>query len=213
MRPYFGSGFGTFSRILGPWTDFFPSSGGAGLDTSQFGVAVGTKIQAGSDGATITRIIVESPFNIAGSNNALNWRLLVLKGDLDERTLWNALDNEFQLATQGWPRKGGSELRLPVLFEKIIGNQRTPNSYSSGVTDEPVVELGDDSPATISGGEVMTAFITPMFNASGVPGYGANNSSFVNFTVVGKYFRNTAFPMAKVDQVGRSIPRGRISGV
>ena len=213
MRPFFGSGFGTFSRVLGPWTDFFPSSGGAGLDTSQFGVALGTKITGGGEGATITKLSVDSPMNIAGSQAGLNWRLLVLKGDLDERALWNALDNDFQLATNGWPRKGGSELRLPVLYEKIIGNQRTVNAYSSAQTDEPVLDLGKYGPS-VGPNEVMTAFITALFNATGVPGYGAGNSSYVNFSVLGEMTRDPAIlGGGGKDNIARSIPRGRLSGI
>lgn len=212
MRPSFGNGFGTFSRVLGPWTDFFPSSGGFNNDASQFGVALGTKIQAGAEGAQIERIIVDSPFNIAGSVAAMNWRLLVLLGDLDERRLWNALDNEFQLATNGWPRKGASDLALPVLFEKIFGNQRTANTYTSGSTDQPDLDFGETGP-NIGSGQVMTVFLTPLFNATGVPGYGANNSSFVNLSVFGRYSRNPLILGGGKDTNTRSIPRGQISGI
>lgn len=211
MKPFFGSGFGTFSRVLGPWTDFFPSSGGFGLDTSQFGVALGTKIIGGEQGATITKVVVDSPFNIAGNNAALNWRFLVLKGDMNVDLL-QILDNAFQLATNGWPRKGGSDLGLPLLYEKIIGNQITVNSYSSAKTDSPVLDLGDEGP-NVGSQEVMTAFITPMFNATGVPGYGAGNSSFVNFSVFGKYSRDLAIIGGSKDTLARSIPRGKIGGI
>lgn len=212
MKPFFGSGFGTFSRVLGPWTDFFPSSGGFGLDTSQFGVALGTKIIGGEQGATITKVIIDSPFNIAGSQSALNWRFLVLKGDMNPDIL-KGLDNDFQLATNGWPRKGASDLPLPVLFEKIIGNQRTVNSFSSGSTDMPGLDFGDEGP-NVGASEVMTAFIVPLFNATGVPGYGAANQSFVNFSVFGKFTRNLAlFGGGGKDTLARSIPRGKIGGI
>src|SRR6267378_2852881 len=104
MKPFFGSGFGTFSRVIGPWGDYFPSSGGFGLPDSQFGVALGTKIIGGPLGATITKLVIDSPFNIAGNNGSLNFRFLVLKGDMNPLIL-TQLDNDFQLATNGWPRK------------------------------------------------------------------------------------------------------------
>lgn len=210
MKPFFGSGFGTFSRILGPWTDFFPSSGGFGQDASQFGVALGTKIIGGELGATITKIIVDAPFNIAGNNAALNWRLLVLKGDMNPDIL-KILDNDYQLATNGWPRKGGSDLGLPLLYEKIIANQRTVNQ-ASVVIDEPVLDFGDAGP-NIGSNEVMSAFIVPMFNATGVPGYGAANSSYVNFSVFGKYSRDIGVIGGSKDTLARSIPRGKIGGI
>lgn len=211
MKPFFGSGFGTFSRVLGPWTDYFPSSGGFGLDSSQFGVALGTKIVGGEQGATITKVIIDSPFNIVGNAGALNWRFLVLKGDLNPASL-QQLDNEVQLATNGWPRKGASDLSLPVLFEKIIGNQRTANQYLSGSTDMPGLDLGDAGP-NVANGEVMSVFIVPLFNATGVPGLGANNSSFVSFSVFGKYSRDLAVIGGSKDTLARSIPRGKIGGI
>ena len=211
MKPFFGSGFGTFSRVLGPWTDFFPSSGGFGLDSSQFGVALGTKISGGELGATITKVIVDSPFNIAGSAVGLNWRFLVLKGDLNPASL-QGIDNEVQLATNGWPRKGGSDLSLPILFEKIIGNQRVNNAYASASTDSPGLDLGDAGP-NVANGEIMTAFIVPLFNATGVPGYGAGNLSYVNFSVFGKYSRDLAVIGGSKDTLARSIPRGKIGGI
>jgi hypothetical protein len=210
MRPFFSSGFGTFSRVLGPWSDFFPSSGGFGLDASQFGVALGTKITGGPLGATITRIIVDSPFNIAGNNAALNWRLLVLKGDINPDIL-KILDNDFQLATNGWPRKGGSDLSLTLLFEKIIANQRSVNQ-SSVTIDEPVLNFGDAGP-NVASSEVMSVFIVPLFNATGVPGYGALNSSYVNFSVFGKYSRDLSVIGGDKDTLARSIPRGKIGGL
>lgn len=212
MRPFLQNGFGQFSRVVGPWTDFFPSSGGAGLDTSQFGVALGTKIIGGGEGATIEKIIVESPFNIAGSQSALNFRLLVLRVDFDEKMLWNFLDNDFQLATNGWPRKGGSELKMPVLFEKIVGNQRTVNGYASASTDMPEFDFGDSGP-NCGPSEVMTVLLTPLFNATGVPGYGAGNSTFMGLTVLGKYTRNPMLFGGGKDTLARSIPRGKVGGI
>lgn len=212
MKPFFNSGFGSFSRVLGPWTDFFPSSAGFGLDSSQFGVCLGTKIQGGDDGATITKVIVDSPFNIAGSQAACNWRFIVVKGDLAPEAL-QALDNDFQLATNGWPRKGGSDLRLPLLFDKVFGNQRVVNGYASASTDAPELDLGDESPASVSSGEIMTALLVPLFNATGVPGYGANNSTFINLSVIGKYARSAAIRAGAKDTNARSYPRGRISGI
>lgn len=212
MRPFFGSGFGTFSRVLGPWNDFFPSSGGAGLDTSQFGVALGTKIAAGAKGATITKLIFDPPFNIAGNNAGLNFRILVLKGDMDERRLWNALDNEFQLATNGWPRKGASDLSLPPLFEKMIGNKTTVNSYAGTVANENTEwDFGDTGPS-VGAQEIMTVLIVPMFNATGVPGYGSGNQTFISFSVFGKMEQILGAP-GQIDTQQRSIPRGRISGI
>src|SRR6267378_8194369 len=168
MKPFFGSGFG--------------------LADSQFGVALGTKITGGPLGATITKLVIDSPFNIAGNQGSLNWRLLVLKGDMNPDIL-KILDNDFQLATNGWPRKGGSDLSLPILFEKIIGNQTNINNYASAKTDQIGYDLGDEGP-NVGSQEVMTAFVTPLFNATGVPGYGLNNFSFVNFSVFGKYSRS-----------------------
>lgn len=211
MRPFFGSGFGSFSRVLGPWTDFFPSSGGAGNDASQFGVCIGTKIQAGNLGATLTKLIADIPFNISGNNAANNWRILVLRGDVQERALWNALDNEFQLATNGWPRKGASDLSLPVLFEKIIPNKTTINNYAGSTTDQTEWDFGDTGPS-VGAGEVMSIFMVPLFNATGVPGYGAGNNTFASLSVYGKMEQIIGRP-GDIDTKSRSIPRGRIGGI
>jgi hypothetical protein len=211
MRPFIGSGFGTFSRVLGPWTDFFPSSAGAGLDTSQFGVAIGTRIQAGNRGATLTQVIIDSPFNIAGNNAGLNWRLLVLKGDLQEGRLWNAIDNEFQLATNGWPRKGASDLSLPVLFEKIVSNKQTVNNYGgNGQNEQSEWAFGDTGPS-VGSGETMTIILVPLFNATGVPGYGAANQTFVSMSVYG-IMEQTVGRSGDKDTRSRSIPRGSVGG-
>jgi hypothetical protein len=212
MRPVIGSGFGCFSRVLGPWSDYFPSSGGYGLADSQFGVALGTKIIGGERGATITGIVLDSPFNIAGNNFAQNWRFLVLKGDVNPASL-QQLDNEFQLAANGWPRKGATDIvSFPVLFEKIFGNQRVPSGWnSSAVTDPPSFKFGDDGPS-VGNQETMTALLIPLFNATGVPGYGANNSSFVSLSIFGRYSRRQEVSGDK-DTSARSIPRGRIGGI
>lgn len=210
MQPRIGAGFGTFSRVLGPWTDFFPSSAGLGLDTSQFGVGVGTKISGGPRGATIRKLIVDPPFNIAGNNAANNWRLLVLATDLDPGKLVQ-LSNEFQQATNGWPRKGGSDLSVKPLFDKIISNKTTVNNYSGNPIEQTEWTFDDDGPS-VGPGEMMTVILVPLFNETGVPGYGAANSTYVSMTVLGRYEQIlTVSPQP--DSKGRSIPPGMIGGI
>jgi len=211
MQPRIGSGFGCFSRVLGPWTDFFPSSGGQGLDASQFGVGIGTKIQAGSRGATITKIIIDPPFNIAGNNAALNFRLLVLEGDIDPANFVQ-LSNKFQQASNGWPRLGGSDLGSKVLFEKIFPNKTTINNYGGNTSDSIEIDFGEDNGPSIASGSVMTVILLPLFNETGVPGYGAANFTFLNLSVFGKYDQTVGAPGQK-DTQGRSIPRGMVSGI
>jgi hypothetical protein len=210
MQPRIGSGFGNFSRVLGPWTDFFPSSAGLGLETSQFGVGIGTKIQAGALGATVTKLVIDPPFNIAGNNAGANWRLLIIEGDVDP-SLFVQLSNKFQQATNGWPRLGASDLGVKVLFEKIIPNKTTVNNYGGIVTDTIVLDLGDNGPS-IGSGQTMTVILLPLFNETGVPGYGAGNSTFLNISVFGKYEQIVGSPGQK-DTQGRSIPRGMVGGI
>lgn len=209
MQPVIGSGFGTFGRVLGPWSDFFPSAGGFGLPASQFGLAIGTKIQGTGKGATITGITVESPFEIVGNNAAKNWKLYVLRADLQLSSLIQ-LSNKFQHAVQGWPGTGDSDLDFPVLWSKIIPGQTTINNADG--TRQSKWDFDGLTGPSIGPGEIMTVFLTALFNETGVPGYGANNSTYTSLTVNGVFDRRLPEDGNK-DQTARSIPRGRVGGL
>lgn len=209
MQPVIGSGFGNFGRVLGPWTDFFPSSGGFNSPNSQFGVAIGTKIVGGARGATITGISIESPFNISGNNAGLNWKCYVIRGDLNLSAL-AALSNHWQQAANGWPRLGDNDMDLPVLWSKIIPAQTTVNNADGTRVSKWLFE--NLSGPSVGSGETMTVILVPLFNETGVPGYGANNNSYTQLCVDGVMDRAITGGSDK-DNTARSIPRGRVSGV
>lgn len=206
MQPIIrGSGFGNVSHVLGPWTDYFPSSGGVGLPSSQFGVCLGTRIVGGAKGATISAITVESPFNIAGSAAGLNWRVIVVRGDLPPSI--PAVGNKWQHAVNGWPSTGDSDQESEVLWSIMLPAQNTVNNKA--FTSPNQWDFPDLCGPSCGPGETMTVFLIPMFNETGVPGYGANNSTFVSMTVNGVYDRRLGSSDDK-DTVARSIPAGRL---
>lgn len=207
MVPVISSGFRNVGHVLGPWTDFFPSSGGLGNPGSQFGVALGTTIQGGSKGATVTSITVEPPFQISGFSGAMLWRVLVVKGKIPPSL--SQLDNKWQHAVNGYPAVGDSDLEQEVLFSRMIGNTSSPNSVSDPNPKEWI--FPDLTGPSIAPGEEMTIFMVPMFNGTGVPGYGANNFTFASMTVTGAYERRLG--AGAEGQAMRSIPRQMVGGI
>lgn len=202
MKPVVGSGFGTFGRVLGPWTDYFPTQ--TLPADSQFGVCLATEIPGGSKGATITALTAEIPFNTVGNNGNVPWRLMVIRGSLPNNV------KQFQESDRGWPRVGESDLaQVQVLFSKIFGAKTVVNSYSSStlVEQELHFPFPDMSGPSVGPGEMMTVLFVPMFNETGVPGYGANNKSYVAFSVYGVGGRRTNVDGNR-DTTGRSVPRG-----
>jgi hypothetical protein len=209
MQPVIGSGFGNFGRVLGPWTDYFPSGGGFGLADSQFGLAIGTKIQATAKGATITVLTVEPPFNIAGNVGAIPWKLYVIRGGVPPAVLAQ-LGNKFQHAVNGWPGTGDSDQDFPVLWSKLFAAITTVNNSTS--SQQVHFPFPDMTGPSIGPGEIMTVFLTALFNETGVPGYGAANKTYASLTVSGVYDRR--LPVGgDIDQTARSIPRGRVGGI
>lgn len=211
MQPVIGSGFGNFSRVLGPWTDFFPSSGGLGLATSQFGVCIGTKIVGGSKGATIGAITIEPPFNIFGNNGNIPWKCYVVRGDVPLAALVR-LSNKFQQAQNGWARVGDSDQDFGILWSKMLGAKPTANAYNTATYIEPQTHFvfPDLCGPNVGPGETMTVIFVPLFNETGVPGYGAANLSYTSLSVWGVYDRRIGGD--KEDVIARSIPRGRVGG-
>lgn len=209
MIPVIGSGFGEFSYVLGNWTDYFPKQ--IGQADSQYGTCVGTEIDGGELGAIITAITLEPPFNIAGNNNAVPWRLVVIKGKLPDDGRGNkSLPIDMQLATNGWPRIGESQQTSSMrpLWSKMTSAKTIANAYNSSTTSEPEVHFTfpDKSGPSCGPGETLTVLLFPMFNDTGVPGYGANNKSYASFSVWGVHASVDAAQGAR----GRSIARGQL---
>lgn len=207
MLPVIGAGFGEFSYVLGPWTDYFPKQ--LAQADSQYGVAVGTEIEGGETGAVISAITFDPPFNIAGNNGSIPWRLVVLRGKLPDDGRGNkTLPIDLQLATQGWPRLGESSQNQKVLFSKMISAKTVANAYNSSTTSEPELHFPfpDKSGPSCGPGETLTVLLFPMFNDTGVPGYGANNKSYASFSVWGLHESKEAGSQGKA----RSIARGTL---
>lgn len=200
--PLIGRGFGRFSHIL-RWTDFFPT------DLIALNSAIGTAIGTEIDGpATITCIDVEPPFNIVGSNQPVPWRLLVVKGKMPG-TIY-----EYQKSTNGWPRSGDQDLPSTVLHSKVIAGKSVPNVYNSSSNMEQELHFPwpDMSGPAVPQGETMTVFLTVLANETGVPGYAANQT-YTGLTVCGVSLYQPHGAADNKDTTGRSIPRGRISGI
>jgi hypothetical protein len=196
-KPIIRSGFGNFSYVLGPWTDYFPTNL-SNLD-AQFGVGVGTEITAGDKGATISSITVMPPFNEAGSNNSIPWRLVVIRGRAPDSLY------DLQRATNGWPRFGGSGGQFEILFEAMIAAVTVANNATDTQTKH--FPFPDFTGPQVGPGEVMTVLFAPIFNETGVPGYGAANKSFASLSVFGSMARGTNNAKS-ADTGARALPRG-----
>lgn len=203
MIPVIGSGFGEFSYVLGPWTDYFPKQ--VGQADSQYGVCVGTEIEGGDTGVIITNIQVDPPFNIAGNNGAVPWRVIVVRGKLPDDGRGNkTLPIDLQLATNGWPRLGESSQQLKILFSRIYAAITTQNNPTHSQPTIP--SFPDKSGPSCGPGETLTVLLFPMFNDTGVPGYGAANKSYASFSVYGLHESKDAGHAGQ----GRSIAKGQL---
>lgn len=205
MQSVIRSGFGCFSYILGPWTDYFPAQ--LTQPDSQYGVCLGTKIIGGPKGAQISAITIEPPFNIAGNNGAIPWRCLVIKGDIP----LDASLRTLQLATNGWPAVGESQQKVDVQWSKMTSAKTTANAYNSSATTEPEVHFTwpEGTGPSCDNGETLTVLFFPMFNDTGVPGYGAANRSYVSLSVYGSYQKGRPGE-GGVSSGARSLQRGTI---
>lgn len=191
---------------MGPWTDYFPTSGGVGQADFQFGWGIGTIISGGLTGARIRAITIDPPFNIIGNNAGQNWKVVVLRGKLpDDGKGGYTLPIELQQATQGWPRIGDSSQNFQIAWSKIINNDQTPNSLNN--TKEVHFPFPDDCDSmACEAGEYLTVILFPMFNETGVPGYGANNKTYMSVNVHGTYAAKAG--PKPLDSTARSIERG-----
>lgn len=200
-KPLIRSGFGSFNYVIGPWTDYFPTN--LGNADAQFGVAVGTEIQGGAKGATISAITADMPFNIAGNNNSVPWRVVVVRGRIGDGDLYN-----LQRAQNGWPRAVSSQLDFQ--WSKMTAAKTTANAYNTSAVSESESHFvfPDNTGPSCGPGEVLTVLFFPMFNETGVPGYGASNFSSVSLSVFGSYSRGRSGSDNIGDQGGRSLPAG-----
>lgn len=199
--PIVGQGFGNFSRVLGPWTDYSPTD--LTKADGQFGLGIGTQLEGGSTGAIITSITIEPPMNIVGTLLNLNWKLLVFRGALPGDIY------SFQRASRGWPRFGDSDSSVVPLWSKMFTAKIVANNFAASVMNEhfPFADLSGPS---VDAGEIMTAIFFPLFNETGASVYGVGNQTYTSLTVNGVFAKR---PDAKFGSESRSIPRGRISGV
>lgn len=203
MPLFIGGGFGNFSRIIGPWQEYFPINLAA-VD-SQFDIGIATEIIGGARGATITSIDAEPPFNIVGSLATQVWRVAVLEG----RT--PATIKPFQEATQGWPRRGDSDQPQRVKWSKLTAKKVAPNNYANTFEPPTHWDFPDLCGPSVGPGEIMTVIFVPLFNETGA-GFGAGNQTYASLSVYG-VLDSARNRTGERDTAGRSIPRGKISGI
>jgi hypothetical protein len=207
MKTIVGNGFGHFSRVVGPWQGYFPTSGGFGLADNQFGLGIGTTIAGGSRGATITSLTIEPPFNVAGVASAMLWRLTVVRGPIPPSLA--QLDNKWQHALGGYPAIGDNDQELPVLWSKMFYSNNVANQGDAfGQAQMTHFTFPDLTGPSVGPGEEMTVFITRMENGLAAA---AVSSTYIAMTVRGVEEQRPANADDK-DQTARSIPRGRVGG-
>jgi hypothetical protein len=207
MQPIIGNGFGHFSRVIGPWHSYFPTSGGFGLTDNQFGVGIGTTVQGGARGATITSLTIEPPFNISGAAASMLWRLTVVKGPIPKSLM--QLDNKWQHALNGYPALGDSDQESPVLWSKIFYSNNVANQGDAAAQAQMThFEFPDLTGPSVDPGEEMTVFLTLMDNGLAAT---AATLTYMAMTVCGIEDRRLVGGN-DIDQTARSIPRGRVGG-
>jgi hypothetical protein len=217
LKPIIGNGFGHFSRVTGPWADYIPPSGGAPFANNPYGLGIGTTIQAGADGATITSLTIQPPFAVVGSNVGCWWRFTVVRGPvpptLTNRAIGNAWQNTLWAINSVYPAIGDSDQESPVLWSKIFfGNNAQNVGCAGGQTQRTHFTFPDFSGPSVGPGEQMTAFITFLQDNLGQGGVVQN---YIAMTVCGVYERPKLHRRSgdNIDQTARSIPRGRVGGL
>lgn len=196
-----GSGFGNFSRVIGPWQDYNPAQ--LAQPDSQFDIGVGTEIVGGTNGATITAITMEPPFNVAGNVQPHVWRCAVIRGKISGSV------KELQEATLGWPRRGDSEQKARIIWSKLTAKKVSQNNYAQNPEPGTHFDFPDLCGPAVGPGEIMTVIYVPLFNESGAPVYGAGNFTYLSLSVFGVQDRRPSSDGNR-ELSARSIPRNRI---
>jgi hypothetical protein len=215
LKSVIGSGFGHFSRVSGPNGFYFPPLGGFPF-VNQFGAAIGTTIQGGAHGATITSLTIEPPFNLPNSfSSGAFWRFTVVRGPIPPSL--RGISNTWQDAGggsgagKGYPLVGDNDQELPVLWSKIFfSNNVSDTGDAQAQAQATHFPFEDMSGPSVGPGEAMTVFIAYMNSSTGG---GTTNWTYMAMTVCGVYKQRLAGRGNNIDQTARSIPRGRVGGL
>jgi hypothetical protein len=194
--PLIFSGFGCFSRIIGPWADW--PTGFRSDPQTPFGLAVGTVIDGGATGAIITCITVDPPANMAPSTFGPAFRIVVLRGRAPGILL------PWQHTTRGWPDVGESQENAAPLWSKMFATKSVADNTASDNQNEHF-PFGNGGPSCEPGEQMAVLYL--LTNDEPGPGYGSGVRTWATFSVLGRYGRSKA-RAGTYQPTGRSIARG-----